>query len=272
MQIEEHDVVYLRHGELKLAARLYRPTCGGHLPGVVNVHGGAWTSGDLLNNEPTSRELAESGCVVMAIDFRMPPIASYPEPVADINFAIRWLKANAATYGVDPNNVGGIGFSSGGHQLTLNALRPRDPRYIRYPLPSSDVDASLAFLVLLYAVLDPVARYAMVQSSQITKLINSHHGYWADEAEMAEGSPQGILERGEPVELPPVLIIQGVVDNNLTPEMADRFGAAYLKAGGRAEVLRYDDAPHGFIRRDASGVAALAAMGRITDFIHHPGA
>jgi acetyl esterase len=265
--VHEADVEYLRHGETVLLARLYRPAGPGPFTGIVNVHGGAWTSGSRLDNEATSRDLAALGYVVLAIDFRMPPAAGYPAPVADINYAIRWLKGHAGEYAVDPARVGGIGFSSGGHQLALNALRPHDPRYTAISGLASEQDASLAFLITVYGVLDPVARYASVRARQVGNLIASHHAYWPDEAAMAEGSPQRILERREPGQLPPALIIQGEVDNNLTPDMADRFGAAYRAAGGEADVLRLADAPHGFLRKDRGSPAAVAALTAITGFL-----
>jgi acetyl esterase len=268
-RVREEDVEYLRHGETGLLARLYRPEGPGPFGGVVNVHGGAWTSGSRLDNEAMSRALAALGYVVLAVDFRMPPQAGYPGPVADINYAIRWLKGHAGEYGADPARVGGIGFSSGGHQLTLNALRPHDPRYtvLAGPAALDGHDASLAFLVTAYGVLDPVARYASVRARQVANLIASHHAYWADEAAMAEGSPQLILERREPGPLPPALIIQGEVDNNLTPDMADRFGDAYRAAGGEVSVLRLADAPHGFLRREWGSPAAVAAVAAITEFL-----
>jgi acetyl esterase len=265
--VHEADVEYLRHGETVLLARLYRPAGPGPFTGIVNVHGGAWTSGSRLDNEATSRDLAALGYVVLAIDFRMPPAAGYPAPVADINYAIRWLKGHAGDYAVDPARVGGIGFSSGGHQLVLNALRPHDPRYTAISGLASEQDASLAFLITVYGVLDPVARYASVRARQVGNLIASHHAYWPDEAAMAEGSPQRILERREPGQLPPALIIQGEVDNNLTPDMADRFGAAYRAAGGEADVLRLADAPHGFLRKNRGSPAAVAALTAITGFL-----
>jgi acetyl esterase len=268
-RVHEADVEYLRHGQAGLLATLYRPDGPGPFAGVVNVHGGAWTSGGRLDNEAISRELAALGYVVLAVDFRMPPEAGYPGPVADINYAIRWLKGHAGEYAVDPARVGGIGFSSGGHQLALNALRPRDPRYsaLAGPPPLDGLDASLAFLITVYGVLDPPARYASVRARQVSNLIASHHAYWPDEAAMAEGSPQRILEQREGAQLPPALIIQGEVDNNLTPDMADRFGAAYRAAGGEASVLRLADAPHGFLRKDWGSPAAEAALAAVAGFL-----
>lgn len=271
-EVAEHDVEYLRHDSGPLTARLYLPAGPGPFAALVNVHGGAWTSGDRLDNELISRELARRGAVVLAPDFRMPPAARYPGPVADINAAVRWLKAHAASYGADPGRVGGIGFSSGGHQLARSALTPRDPRYAAcQPAgdPAPEHDASLAFLITCYGVLDPVARYAMSRRRGRQHLVDCHHAYWPDEAAMAEGSPQGVLDRGEQDCLPPALIIQGAgnEDANLTPDMADRFGAAYRAAGGQAEVLRYAGAPHGFLRRTHNSPAATAARAAIIAFV-----
>ena len=123
------DVEYLRTDGATLLARLYRPRGTGPFPAVVGVHGGAWTSGDRLNNEILDRAVAAAGAVVLAIDFRLAPQSPYPGSVADINYGIRWLKARAASLDSRADWVGAVASSSGGHQLLLNALRPR-----RFPL------------------------------------------------------------------------------------------------------------------------------------------
>ena len=110
------DIAYRRSGDRALLARLYRPDARGPCPAVVEVHGGAWVGLDRLNNAVTAQALAESGVVVLSIDFRMPPDDPYPASLADINFAIRWLKLRAADFGTRPEWVGGYGTSSGGHQ------------------------------------------------------------------------------------------------------------------------------------------------------------
>jgi dipeptidyl aminopeptidase/acylaminoacyl peptidase len=86
---------------------------------------------------------------------------------------------------------------------------------------------------------------------------------------MAEGSPQLILERGEDVETPPALIMQGTADDNLTPDMAADFAAAYTKAGGSIALHKFEGQPHAFIPRDPAAPDARRALGLITDFIHH---
>mgnify|MGYP002642482694 FL=1 len=109
--VSVEDIEYLKAGEASLLARLYRPKGDGPFPGVVEVHGGAWIGNDRLTNVDIDQALAASGVVVMAVDFRMPPAAQYPEPVADINFAIRWLRANAERFDVDPAKIGLLGTS-----------------------------------------------------------------------------------------------------------------------------------------------------------------
>jgi acetyl esterase/lipase len=86
---------------------------------------------------------------------------------------------------------------------------------------------------------------------------------------MAEGNPQLILERGDPVEKPPALIMQGTADDNLTPDMAANFAAAYRKAGGAISFHSFEGQPHAFIGRDPTAPDALWALGLIAVFIRH---
>jgi len=204
---------------------------------------------------------------VLSIDFRMPPAVRYPETVAEVNFGIRFLKANAERFATRTDLVGGLGTSSGGHLLLLNALRPRDSRYAALPL--AGVDAGLAFAVVCWPVADPLGRYRAVLERGNERLVEAHHQFWPSEDAMAEGNPQLILERGEPIERPPALIMQGTADDNLTPDMAANFAAAYTRAGGSISFHRFEGQPHAFIARDPAAPDALRALGLIADFIHH---
>jgi dipeptidyl aminopeptidase/acylaminoacyl peptidase len=85
---------------------------------------------------------------------------------------------------------------------------------------------------------------------------------------MAEGSPQLILERGEPVSTPPALIMQGTADDNLTPDMARNFAAAYRRAGGTIAYHEFAGEPHAFIPRNPTSSNALEALRLIVEFIH----
>src|SRR5207237_8450467 len=126
-EIEVRDLAYQHRDGAPLLARLYRPIGAtgktiAPLPALIDVHGGAWASGDRLNNAPLDEALAKAGIVVLAIDFRMPPEWRYPHSIADINLATRWLKTHAAEFGSRRELVGGLGTSSGAHQLLLSVL------------------------------------------------------------------------------------------------------------------------------------------------------
>ena len=277
-EIDVEDVEYLRHGERPLLARMYKPRGQGPFPAIVEIHGGAWNlmdrNADAVINEP----LAKSGVVVAALDFRMPPDAPYPASMADINYGIRWFKAHAAEFHSRPNLVGLMGSSSGGHQVMLTGMRPRDSRYCAIALPAGApaVDATVRCVVMLWPVIDPLARYRFAKELQASDkppqfagmLPPLHDKYWKTEETMAEGNPALALARGERVELPPTLYIQGTADIVHPRVDLDRFVANFRKAGGHIELEMYDGQAEGFIIRKASSPSATQAIQRIKDFVH----
>jgi len=262
------DIEYGNVDNTPLIARLYRPRGVTGFASMVNVHGGAWVANDRLQMAVINQAIAASGTAVLALDFRMPPVAIYPASIADINLGIRWLKANIARWGGDGRRVGGIAGSSGGHQLWLNVFRPSDPRYAALKLAGADdVDASLDFVVVCWPISDPVARYKMARETGNERLVKNHDAYFPTEAAMAEANPQTILERGEAKNLPPALLIQGTADNNVTPDMPDRFVAAYTRAGGKITLRKFEGEPHTFIVLNPTSPASVEAIGLIVDFV-----
>jgi acetyl esterase len=267
-EIEVRDLEYRRGSSGPLLARLYRPKGPGPFPALIEVHGGAWAAGDRLNNAPLDEALAKSGIVVLAVDFRMPPQHRYPASIADIHYATRWLKAHAAEFGSRGDLVAGLATSSGAHQLLLSALKPNDPRYAALPLAEAPAeDANLPYLVLCWPICDPLARYRMVKKKGNARLVESHDAYWNSEAEMAEGNPQRIVESGEAASLPPAILLQGTGDDNVTPDMADRFVAAWQAKGGSIALHKFDGQPHTFVMRDPVSDASRRATELARDFV-----
>src|ERR671931_1029191 len=242
-EVEVKDVEYQRLAGVPWLARVYQPKGTGPFPTIVDVHGGAWNNGDRSNDAVLNQALAGQGILTVAIDFRQPPEAGYPASVCDMNLAIRWLKAHAAEYG-GTQKVGALGVSSGGHLVLLGGLRPRDPRYAALPLPGSPgVDASLAYVVACWPVSDPLYRYRLHKAAGNEPIVKSHDAYWVTEDAMSEGSPPLILERGEPVELPPALVIQRTVDDNHPLDMQQRLVDWYRRRGGQIEMPLYANLP-----------------------------
>ena len=272
--IAVEDVEYLRHGDTPLLARLFKPRGQGPFPLVVELHGGAWNLGDRLQDTDLNAALAQSGIVVAALDFRMPPVASYPASLVDINYAIRWLKTQAQKWGSRPDWVGAFGLSSGGHMAMLAAMRPHDPRYSAIPLPAGApaVDARLRCVVMGAPVIDPLGRYRYAQQLKekgkpypefVDLVLPLHDKFWQSEDAMAEGSPVRALERGERGELPPVLYIQDTRDLVHPRADLDRFVAQYRQAGGQVELELFEGAMDGFAPRDPSSHPAARALGRM---------
>jgi acetyl esterase/lipase len=267
-EVVTEDLEYGKVGDTPLLARLYRPHGITGFASVVDVHGGAWVANDRTQNAAMDQVIAAAGTAVLALDFRLAPASPYPASVADINLGIRWLKANIARFGGDPSRVGGLGTSSGGHQLWLNVLRPRDPRYARVKLAGAEnIDASLGFVVVCWPISDPVVRYNMARETGNERLVKNHDAFFLTEAVMAEANPQTIVESGEVRNLPPALLIQGTADANVTPDMADRFVDAYTKADGRITLRKFEGEPHTFIGQNPTSAASVAALGLITNFI-----
>src|SRR5471030_1998290 len=143
-----------------LMARIYQPKGPGPFPTVLDLHGGAWNGKDRFAEEPMDRALAASGLLVVAVDLTLAPEAPYPACVQDANYAVRWLKANAATWNGDTSKIGIYASSSGGHVAELLAMRPRDPRYNSIPLAAAPgVDASVAYVAMRSPISSTFARY-----------------------------------------------------------------------------------------------------------------
>jgi acetyl esterase len=266
--VTSEDIEYQRIDGEPLLARLYRPRGSGPFPAVVGVHGGAWTSGDRTNNAVIDQALAAVGVVVLALDFRIAPRWPYPASVADVNFGIRWLKAHAAQFDTRADWVGAVGSSSGAQQMLLNALRPRDPRYAAATASDlAGVDAEIGYAVACWPIADPLARYHMAKSRGNERLVQAHHDFFGTEDAMREGNPQLILERGEKVSLPSLLILQGTKDDNVTPDMAQRFATAYDTAGGKVALETFADQPHTFVTREPASPASLRAIELIRGFV-----
>lgn len=247
-EIKVWDVEYRRDPVRTLMARVYQPQGEGPFPALLDVHGGAWNDQDRTANAPVDERLAASGILVVAIDVRLAREAPYPASVTDVNYGVRWLKSKAREWNGAPETLGALGSSSGGHVLELCAMRPHDPRYTMYPLPEAPhLDASLTYVIARSPISDPMARYEQAQKKQRANLIHNSQTYFSPWESIVEANPQRILERGEPVTLPPMFILQGELDDNVLPAVQERFVTTYRAAGGEIDFEIYPGAEHRWI-------------------------
>ena len=260
------DVEFRRAPARTLMARIYQPQGPGPFPTLLDLHGGAWNDKDRTANAPMDDNLAASGLLVVAIDLTLAPEAPYPASVLDANYGVRWLKAKAREWNGDPATVGALGSSSGGHVMELCAMRPRDPRYTAHPLAeAANLDATVAYLATRSPVSDPYVRFGQAEKMGREEMMQNSRIYFNPWETIHEGNPQEILDRREPVTLPPLLIMQGELDDNVLPSVQEKFAASYRAAGGHCELEIFAGCEHMWVA--TPGPEADRAAEVVKDFI-----
>jgi acetyl esterase len=276
--VDIEDVEYLRHGDKPLLARLFKPRGSGPFPIMVELHGGAWVRGDRLNGNVGNEALAQQGVIVVALDFRVPPVAPYPASLADIHYGIRWCKTQAAAWHGRPGRIGAMGTSSGAHQAMLLGMRPHDARYAALPSPAgaASVDGTLGCVIMVSPVIDPLGRYLYAKGlrQDVTppagfadRVVPMHDQYWQTEEAMAEGAPARILAGGERTALPPTLCLVRTYEAGHPRPDLEEFVRQYRKAGGQIDMTVFEGEGEGVLR-DLSSPTAQQALEQMSAFIH----
>ena len=249
-----------------LMARIYQPKGPGPFPAVLDLHGGGWNRKDRLAEEPMDRALAASGLLVVAVDLTLAPEAPYPACIQDANYAVRWLKANAATWNGDAAKIGVYASSSGGHVAELLAMRPRDRRYSSIPLAGAPpVDATVAWVAMRSPVSDTSERHENAVRRNNEAMVKNSQMFFKPWEAIHEGNPQEILDRKEPVALVPFLVMQGALDDNVLPQMQEKFARSYRAAGGACDYRLFEDSVHEWVA--APGPQTDKARDTVKEFI-----
>jgi acetyl esterase/lipase len=268
-EVEVEDVEYQRQAGEPLLARIYRPRKTTATVAILDVHGGAWSQMDRTAQQGLDQAMAAQGALVVAIDFRMPPRYPYPAQILDTNQATRWLKLHVSELGAATDAAFGLyGGSSGGHVVILSAMRPRDARFSELRLPGGEgLDADVDFVVADAPVTDPEAGYRHAAQAGRTQFLERYRSFWTTDADVADGSPTRILERGDAVVLPPLFISQGTADDSVPIETTRNFVRLYTAAGGEAELLEFQGLGHGFILTQPEREESLRQAEAVNAFV-----
>ena len=276
-EVQIEDVEFLRHGDRPFLARLFKPQGSGPFPVMVELHGGAWVNGNRENGDVANEALAGNGVIVAALDFRVPPEASYPASLADIHYGVRWCKSHAEDWNGISDKVGAMGTSSGAHQAMLLGMRPHDARYAALSLTNgaTEVDGTLGCVIMVSPVIDPLGRYHYAKGlrndvkppeSVGERTVAMHDMYWVTEDAMAEGAPARILDSGERTELPPTLCLAREYEAAHPRPDLDEFILQYRNAGGQIDVTIFEG-DDGGVLSDFSTDVAQQALQQMTEFI-----
>jgi acetyl esterase/lipase len=199
-----------------LKASLYQPKGEGPWPAVLLVYGGSWSSADhRWQMKLLARKLAGRGYVVMIAAYRGTPEFRYPAPVEDLREALRWLRAHAADYRVNPQKVASYGFSAGGHLAAFLGT------------PDAPPDARVQAVVAASAPLD----LTLFPGGEI--LPRFLGATYRENPELFRAASPITYVSSED---PPVFLYHGTDDRTVSPEHSRVFKAALDRAGVRNEL------------------------------------
>ena len=237
----ELDITYGKTPEQELKLDVYRPKAGGDkLPACVLVHGGGWTGGNKEKFRPLAIALAAKGYVVANIEYRLAPAAKYPACVRDCSLAVRWVRANATRFGLDPHRIGAWGGSAGGHLVGLIAAAPSHANFLTQEL--KDVSAAVQATCIMAGPTDLAAEKFVAGLRAAKEKSGSFQWF----GKLYDDAPE-IYKEASPIThftktTGPILFLTGDLDN---PDR-DTAGMEKLKSLGVATsqvVLK--DAKHG---------------------------
>jgi acetyl esterase/lipase len=252
--VVERGLVYRTVGDTRLRLDLARPRGEGPFPAIVFIHGGGWVQGRRRAHADAIEEAARRGYVAATITYRLArpdpeterPAHPFPAALDDCRAAVRWLRANAGRYQVDPDRVGVIGVSAGGHlSLLVGLATTHDP----------DADASAR----VQAVVDVSGPTDLLRWYETTPVMRGFARALCDgppataRETYVEASPVTWVTAGAP----PILIQHGANDEAIPPEQATLL-ADRLAAAGVPHVLTIIPGQgHGF-QGDAASAAEAA--------------
>jgi acetyl esterase/lipase len=233
------NVVYSRVDGVELHGDIYSPLAGKPpYPAILSVHGGGWESG--TKGEFFTAHccwLAQQGYLVFDINYRLSPMVMWPGHLSDVKHAIRWLRANAEKFQIDPARIGIVGRSAGAHLALMAAFTGNDPTFPeREGLPLQD---QVQAVVAIY----PPTDMDLLQATVVRDL-----AYWlgvsqtADPDFYTQASP---LHRAHEA-APPVLLAHGGFDNLVVPEHSARLHQRLRELGVPSVYLHYPWGRHGF--------------------------
>ncbi len=231
----KRDVVYARYGAREMRLDLFLPKQGvGSFPTVVYVHGGGWSGGNKTAFQRQAAHMATKGFVGACVEYRLSGEAKYPAAIDDVKAAIRWVRANAASYRIDPRRIGAAGGSAGGHLVALAAVTSSGPE--------DSVQAVAAFNPAV-----DISGFGRKAPAGAANSLYKFFGktYQEDPALYKSASPLDLVS----AKAPPFLFLHGTADTTVPFQQSADMRAALKKVGVRAEILPAEGAAHGFFNR-----------------------
>lgn len=252
------DLVYGRGGDRDLKLDLYLPKQGdGPHPAVVFIHGGGWAKGTKRAFARQAAYLAGKGYVGACIEYRLSGEAPFPAAVEDCKAAVRFLRANATRYQIDPDRIAAAGGSAGGHLAALLGVsRPADG--LEGTGGHQDQSSRVQAVVAFNGIFDLVDAGRGAHKSVIAFLGGS-------EEEKPEAYRKASPLRYDLAGAPPFLFLHGTADQTVPISQARRMAEALRAAGATADLDKTEGAGHGFFNRPPHYEPTLKRMETFLD-------
>ena len=234
-------------------------------PAIVVIHGGGWLEGDKSSFASDKDavpgnivDFARLGFVAVTINYRLSTEAMFPAPLDDCKCAVRWLRAHAGEYGVDPDRIGAYGNSAGGHLALLLGLAGEEAaREADSPFP--EYSSRVRAVVSDSGPVDLIYQYRHQQLQEVIRRFMGGPLGGLRTVVYRKASPAYQIRRGAP----PLLLIYGVEDEQVPVETADQFVVASSEAGLK-DVSYYRLASVGHCPHSLVRVPTLRAV--VNDF------
>jgi acetyl esterase/lipase len=260
IQPSQTDVVYGTADGQKLLLDVYQPPGAGPHPGVMLIHGGGWRSGDKGGERVTGGLLSKAGFACFSVNYRLAPKHPHPAQVQDCARAVRWIRARAAEYGVDPERIGALGQSAGGHlSLMLGTIKPDD--YQTDDDPNKGLSAKVQCVVDYFGPADFTEKGSWQPHAEpiLRGFLGAPRAQAPDK--WADASPVCHVTKGAA----PTLIIQGDADRLVLPAQSQAMKATLDKAGVECELIMVSGGGHGLLNGDKQQI--LQAQLRAVEFL-----
>lgn len=243
----EKDIEYSRVGE-RVAMDIARPRAGGPpRAAIVAIHGGGFRAGKREGYLPLIQKLAARGYVAATVSYRLAPKHQFPAPVEDVKAAVRFLRAKAATYNIDPDRICATGGSAGGHLALFLGLTAGVAEF-EGSGPNLDQSSRVNCVVNYYGPTDFTQSYGKsVDAAEVLPLFLGGDLEHA-RAEHVRSSPLNWVTP----KAAPVLSVHGTKDRYVAFEHSVWLTARLRAAGVEAETLGLEGADHGFKGADAA--------------------
>ena len=227
---------------------LYRPkksTSDDRLPAVVIIHGGGWAKGDKyrMREYVSGTSLAKAGYVAVSINYQTKAKKRWPNNLHDCKNAVRWLRTNSETLGVDPDRIGVIGGSAGGHLALMVAYTGDDPE-LSPKAPYPDVSDKVLACVNMYGITNLATRKVAEDDGTPTDELKTHRLF----KESLEEAPEK-WKLASPVthitgDSPPTLTFHGTKDHVVDRDQAKELHAKLVEAGVDSTLRMVKGARH----------------------------